>query len=301
MAGDVAGTNAPRPALTRRHTVGATSARSLLLTVLGELVLPSDRPAWTAALLSVLSGLGVEEKASRQALARTAADGLIAAERDGRRVRWSLTDPGRHLLRDGARRIYTFAEPQPAWDGRWLVLSVTVAEGQRRLRERLRTRMAWAGFGSPAANLWVSPNPHREAEAKQILGDLGLLGSALSFTGPLGAIGTEQTIVDEAWNLRGLAAEYATFLAEFAGRRPAPGDETLRTQVLLVHRWRRFPFVDPQLPRELLPPDWIGHRAGAVFRELRGRWNGEAQRRWYAVSAGQACAPAVLDGSPAGV
>lgn len=274
-----------RAALYRRHTVPATSARSLLLTVLGELVLPSNAPAWTAALVAVLGGLGVEEKAARQALARTAADGLIAAQRDGRRVRWRLTDSGRHLLTDGAQRIYTFARPQPAWDGRWLVLAVTVPERERRLRDRLRTRMAWAGFGSPAAYLWVSPNTHREAEAKQILGDLGLLDSALSFTGPLGAIGTEQTIVDEAWNLRELAGHYDDFLAEFAGRRPATADETLRTQIRLVHQWRRFPFLDPQLPRELLPADWIGHRAGAVFRQLHDFWHERAQRRWRELSA----------------
>jgi phenylacetic acid degradation operon negative regulatory protein len=252
--------------------------------VLGELVLPGDRPVWTSALVTVLGGLGVEQKASRQALARTAAEGFITAARDGRRVRWCLSDAGRHLLTDGAQRIYTFAEPQPSWDGRWLVLSVTVAEGQRQLRHRLRTRMTWAGFGSPAPNLWVSPDAHREAEAKQILGDLGLASSALSFTGPLGALGTERGLVDRAWNLADLAERYRRFLAEFARARPAPGEQTLLTQLRLVHEWRRFPFLDPQLPAELLPPKWIGRRAGAVFRERHQSWHADAQRHWQRIA-----------------
>jgi len=67
------------PSLSRRHSVGAASARSWLLTVLGEFVLPGDQPAWTSSLVAALAGLGLEEKASRQALARTAADGLIRA------------------------------------------------------------------------------------------------------------------------------------------------------------------------------------------------------------------------------
>jgi phenylacetic acid degradation operon negative regulatory protein len=268
------------PALSRRHNVGASSAPSLLLTVLGELVLPTRRPAWTSALVEVLAGLGVEEKASRQALARTAAEGFIVAERDGRRVRWALTETGERLLSDGAERIYSFAKPQPAWDGRWLVLSVPVVS-DRQLRHQLRTRLSWAGFGSPAPGLWVSANPHREAEAKQLLDDLGLAASTLSFTGPFAGIGTEQDLVNQAWNLRELAGHYTAFLAEFADAAPAPGLVTLLTQVRLVHEWRRFPFLDPQLPAELLPPDWVGARAGVVFRELHGAWHDEAQRHWH--------------------
>src|SRR5207249_4389756 len=83
--------------LSRRHSIGAESARSLLLTILGEFVLPAEQPVWTSALVRVMAGLGVEEKAARQALARTAADGWIAPSRSGRQVRWDLTGPGRRL------------------------------------------------------------------------------------------------------------------------------------------------------------------------------------------------------------
>jgi phenylacetic acid degradation operon negative regulatory protein len=162
-----------------------------------------------------------------------------------------------------------------------LLVCVTAPEGDRQVRHQLRTRMTWAGFGSPAPSLWVSPNIHREAEAKQLLRDLGQSGTALSFTGPFAGIGTQEKLVEQAWNLRELAQHYAAFLDEFAGARPAPGDETLLTQVRLVHEWRRFPFLDPQLPAELLPPDWIGARAGRRFRELHAAWHVEAQRHWH--------------------
>ncbi|GAA5196105.1 PaaX family transcriptional regulator C-terminal domain-containing protein [Rugosimonospora acidiphila] len=274
---------APRPALTRRNNVGATSAPSLLLTVLGEYVLPDGQPVWTSTLVAVLAGLGIEEKASRQALARAAAGGFIVTQRSGRRVRWQLTDPGRRLLTDGAERIYSFAEASSPWDGRWLLVSVAVPEGQRRVRQQLRTRMTWAGFGSPAPGLWVSPNAGREVEAKQIVTDLGLGEAALSFTGPFAGIGGQHTLVEQAWNLRALAERYQAFLDEFAGARPAPGDETLVAQARLVHEWRRFPFLDPKLPAELLPPDWIGIRAGGLFRKLHGAWQDGAQRHWRAL------------------
>ena len=94
-----------RPSLPRRHDGGYGSARSLLLTILGEFVLPSGEPPWTSTLLHVAGGLGLEEKSARQALARLAADGWITAHRSGRRVRWALTQQGHELLAEGATRI----------------------------------------------------------------------------------------------------------------------------------------------------------------------------------------------------
>ena len=63
----------PTAPCSRRHAAGAASARGLLLTVLGEFVLPAGGSAWTSAFIDVLGRLGVEEKAARQALMRTAA------------------------------------------------------------------------------------------------------------------------------------------------------------------------------------------------------------------------------------
>lgn len=115
----------------RRRETGAASARSLLLTVLGEFVLPADGPAWTGALVAVLGEVGVEEKAARQALSRPAAEHLLRAERAGRRVRWHLTPAGTHLLAEGSERIYGFGRQVAKWDGRWLVLAVSVPESGR--------------------------------------------------------------------------------------------------------------------------------------------------------------------------
>jgi phenylacetic acid degradation operon negative regulatory protein len=260
--------------------MGVASARSWLLTVLGEFVLPSSEPAWTSTIVTTLTGLGLEEKASRQALARTAADGLIEAERIGRRARWHLTEPGRHLLTEGAQRIYSFGGRTTAWDGRWLVLTIAVRESQRDLRHRLRTRMTWAGFGSPGSNLWVSPDPDREAEAKELLDELGLSSTALSFTGPFAGIGSARDLVRLAWNLDDLAARYQRFVREFAGLRPGTGQRSLLAQIRLVHEWRRFPFLDPRLPAELLPPQWIGARAAAVFHDRHTAWHDAAQAQW---------------------
>jgi phenylacetic acid degradation operon negative regulatory protein len=269
----------------RRPGGGPGSARSVLLTVLGEFVLPSGEPPWTASLLYLAHGLGLAEKSARQALARLAADGWIAAGRTGRRVRWALTQPGHELLAEGAARIYSFGRDNPPWDGRWLVLMVSVPESRRQLRHRLRTRLTWAGFGSPVPGVWISPQPAREAEAKQVIGELGLAAGTFSFTGPFAGIGSQRSMVEQAWHLGELAGSYREFLARFAGLRPGPGDDTLFAQIRLVDAWRRFPLADPGLPLELLPPDWIGARAAAVFTELHAAWQPAARARWAELAA----------------
>ncbi|HYQ64399.1 PaaX family transcriptional regulator C-terminal domain-containing protein [Actinophytocola sp.] len=268
------------PVVSRRREVSGGSARSLLTTVLGEFVLPLDRQVWTSALVEALALFDVEEKAARQALARTAAEGWLSADRVGRRVRWNLTADARRLLAEGATRIYGFGSKSREWDGRWLVVLVSVPETQRDLRHKLRTRLSWAGFGSPTAGVWITPHLSAEADAKLILDELDLSPQAMSYLAQYGALGSERTMVERAWDLAEVAARYQAFVDEFAVLAPSTPDEVLRAQTLLVHEWRRFPFLDPQLPEELLPPRWSGTTATALFNELHVRWRTPAQERW---------------------
>ncbi|HEY7014220.1 MAG TPA: PaaX family transcriptional regulator C-terminal domain-containing protein, partial [Streptosporangiaceae bacterium] len=51
-------------------------------------------------------------------------------------------------------------------------------------------------------------------------------------------------------------------------------------QVELVHAWRRFPAIDPALPRELLPARWSGLTAAQLFADRHERWSADAQAEW---------------------
>lgn len=277
----------PEPAgsepATRRRDSGAASARSLLLTVLGEFVLPGDGSAWTGALVAALAEVGVEEKAARQALSRTAAQELLVAEREGRRVRWRLSPAGHTLLASGAERIYGFGRAMAEWDGRWLVLSVSVPETQRRLRHQLRTRLTWAGLGSPMPGLWVTPDVEKEKEVAAVVEELGV--EAFSFTGPFGQVGDVRRVVAEAWSLGEVETEYRAFLEEVGTLRAGTPAEAFRAQVRLVQAWRRFPFLDPALPAALLPETWPGPAAAELFHRRHTRWHEPAQRHWAELSA----------------
>jgi phenylacetic acid degradation operon negative regulatory protein len=265
------------PTLSRRHAAGASSARGLLFTVLGEFVLPGGGTAWTSAVIAAFARLGVAEKATRQALMRTAADGWLRAEKAGRRTRWHLTDAARRLLTDGAERIYSFTPAAGNWDGRWLLVAARVPDGDRQARRAVRTRLNWAGFGSLGPGLWISAHPEREDEAARVLREAGLDGDAHLFVATRSGLAGAGAMVRAAWDLAAIEREYERFLAEFGG--PGPGD-VLAGQVALVHAWRRFPAIDPALPRDLLPARWSGLDAARRFADLHQRWSAEAQREW---------------------
>ena len=266
----------------RSQALGVPSTRGYLLTVLGEFVLPVGGRVWTAALLDALGALGVEERTARQAVWRSAERGLLESERIGRRTRWSLSDAARRLLSEGTRRIYSLhREPRP-WDGRWLLLYVSVPESQRDLRHRMRTRLGWVGFASIGSGTWVSPWIDRETEAREVLDDLGLAGAARSFIAKPGGIGNVGDMVAATWPLGEIAAGYGAFLDRF-GSVPTTVDsgyDAFVNQVRLVHEWRRFPFLDPDLPGDLLPRDWSGYRAAEVFHRLHEHWRSSAWAWW---------------------
>src|SRR5258706_13851767 len=56
------------PTLSRRHAAGASSARGLLFTLLGEFVLTGDGTAWTSAVIAAFERPGAEGKATPPAL-----------------------------------------------------------------------------------------------------------------------------------------------------------------------------------------------------------------------------------------
>jgi phenylacetic acid degradation operon negative regulatory protein len=236
---------------------------SLLVTVLGELVLPAGGSALTSTFIDVLGRVGMEEKAVRQALMRAARDGWLESERTGRRTLWTLTPSTAKFLSEGAERIYGFTASQSDWDGRWLQLLARAPESDRRARHILRTRLTWAGFGSPAPGVWLTTHLDRAAEASRVLDEAGARDDAQLFVAShYGGAGLA-ALVRQAWDLEAIGAEYEAFIAEFAD--PSPEDRLARL-VQLVHAWRRFPLLDPALPRELLPGDWSGTRAAALFK-----------------------------------
>ena len=248
---------APILGVRQDNRVGADSSRALLLTILGEFVLPHSGRVWTQTLTGLLDPLGVQDKAARQALARMHQRGWLERHKVGRQAQWTLTDTALQLLESGAQRIYAFGQQPRMWSGSWVVLLASVTERDRHLRHRVTSGLNWAGFGSIGQGVWLSPWLEQEQAAVDLLGRVGV--DAVTFRAELGHLGNPRELADEAWRLDELRADYESFLADTDAllAKALTGEAAAAELASLVHRWRRFPFLDPDLPRELLPEDWI--------------------------------------------
>lgn len=255
-------------------------AKALLLTILGEFVLPAGGAAWTSSLVVAADTLGIGEKNARQAIARIGEQGLIESSRHGRSVRWSLTSDGRQLLESGTGRIYGFGGRDIDWQGEWLLAHCPVAESHRSVRNQLRTDLAFLGFGELSASLLVSPHVERDGELRNVLRTLGLLDDSVILRSKTRSHDDDIDLAARAWNLTELADAYAAFSSAQHDRAPASPEASFRSVVELVHDWRHFPFVDPELPTELLPDHWAGTVALDVFRRCHDAWSPGA-RRWF--------------------
>jgi phenylacetic acid degradation operon negative regulatory protein len=90
------------------------------------------------------------------------------------------------------------------------------------------------------------------------------------YRGPL----ADRELVARCWDLDRIAGAYREFVNRYAPRlerereRAALTDEeALVERLWLVHDYRRFTYLDPGLPSELVPAHWPGTAAAAVFRE----------------------------------
>lgn len=281
------------PALTPPTTsadaprVSPGSARSLLLTLLGEFVLPARAPTWTSTLLYALHGVGVAEKSGRQAIARAAAAGWIESSRDGRRASWQLTGRGRTLISEGSLRLRSLRAAADAWDGHWLLLHISLPDARRADRLRLYRALSWIGFGNPTPGLWINPHSERAGEARRVVEDLKLDARSFAFRSTALQFGiSERELVAQSWDLPTIAAHYTGLVAYFSALRPQSPDANLFAHIELVNALQRLPFIDPALPAALLPPGWPAARAAAKLETMRMRWRDAAHQRWRELPEG---------------
>lgn len=190
----------------------------------------------------------------------------------GRRTRWHLSERALRLLREGTERIFGFLGGDVQWDRRWLVVIFSVPEESRQARTRLRKELGFAGFGFPAPGVAVSAHVGRQARAKEILDRLDIGASCLGFTGQTGFLAGDADLARRGWDLEQLAGGYERFIRTFTSRRPHAPVDACRAVTELVHEWRRSPFVDPELPEDLLPARWPGHPAKLLFDRCHQEW-----------------------------
>jgi phenylacetic acid degradation operon negative regulatory protein len=262
------------------------STQDLILTLFGEYLLERPEPVWVGHLIELLETLRVTPSAVRTALSRMQGKGWLTAVREGRRSFYSLTPTGKRLLEEGRERIHHPPRGK-AWSGDWSVITYTVPEEQREIRDRLRVRLTWLGCGPLGNGVWLSPHDV-EAPIREIAETLRIREGLHLFKGEFEGPGDPRELISRCWDLAEVDRKYRRFLAR---HRPAL-DRSLQSRERfgrlcpaesfllrfhLIHEYRRFPFIDPYLPSAFLPEEWAGDEAAEFFETFHGLLAGPAE------------------------
>lgn len=263
--------------------------QDLVITLLGAYVRPGgERPVWSGGLVDLLADFGFTPGAARVALARLVNRQLLDRLREGRQVRYTLTPRARAILADGDRRIFALGR-DPATPARWTMLWHAIPDDRRLARERFVRRLRFLGFGPVQDGAWLTPHD-REAEIAALTAELDIRRHVGVLLGHPAIDVDLDGLLGRAWDLAALAERYDRFVADFARYAdPAVRDALddgavfrLRTEV--IHQFRQFPALDPELPADLAPAPASRPAAVRLFHELYPTLAPAAQRYFEKVT-----------------
>jgi phenylacetic acid degradation operon negative regulatory protein len=261
---------------------------SLLITLLGDSVMPRGGAITLGSLIRLAQPFGLSERLVRTSVARVAQLGLLAVRREGRRSEYRLSALGRRRFAEATLRIYG-AGPV-SWDDRWTLL---LLESPARLDERSRRELRWLGFGQLSALAFVHPS-YSLVAARRRVAELGMR-DCLALHATTGTLAADRRLLAASWDLHDLGRRYRSFIADFGAvsraleldtrahpvgplSEPALLEAAFIVRTLLIHEYRKIHLRDPQLPPALLPPGWIGGEAYELCRQLYRALFGAAEQ-----------------------
>jgi phenylacetic acid degradation operon negative regulatory protein len=256
--------------------------QSMMFTLFGDYIMHRGGEAWVGSLIRIAAQFGLSEQAVRSALSRMTQKGWLRARRVGNRPYYGPTARARRLLEEGERRIFLHrADP---WDRQWRLLVYSIPERKREVRTELRKQLAWLGYGPLSSGSWICPHDVGE-DLRGLIERLGIEAYVGTFNASHTGHSTERELAARCWDLAGINRRYEQFLAKyeptfetFRRRDHVPDSECFVQRFLLIHEYRKFFFIDPELPAELLPDGWRGTRARELFHSFHKRLAEPANR-----------------------
>ncbi|WP_338598525.1 PaaX family transcriptional regulator C-terminal domain-containing protein [Sulfolobus tengchongensis] len=260
--------------------------QSLFFTLYGDYIKDAGGTISSKSIIVILKEFGFSEGAIRAGLHRMKKAGLIdSIKREDKKISYKLSEKGMLRLLEGTRRVYE--KIRRKWDGKWRLVVYNIPESNRELRDRLRRELKWLGFGMLAQSTWISPNPIEDT-LKKFIKDLYNSTNNIEVDIFLADyLGEPKRLVQKCWNLIEVEQAYKAFLEKWEKVTEKvnylKNNEAFVTRIELVHEYRKFLNIDPDLPEDLLPQNWIGYTAYELFMKLREELTPKANEFFYSV------------------
>jgi len=249
----------------------------IVFTLFGDFILPNGGKIWTSSILHLLGLLDISERAVRSTLSRMSRKGWIKPRKHGRRSEYILTPRGQALLEAGQARIF---EPLlEDWNEEWFLVVYSLPEKRRKKRHALRKQLTWLGFGSLAPGTWISPH-NRNTELQALFSDMAIEPYVEQFSGIHLGPSSAEDLVQRCWDLETLESQYQDFIDRYqpkyeADRSASEGKGSIEprnhfiTRFWMTHEFTSVPYLDPNLPPDLLPGNWAGFQARNLLENYR--------------------------------
>ncbi|RXT08793.1 phenylacetic acid degradation operon negative regulatory protein PaaX [Ammoniphilus sp. CFH 90114] len=248
--------------------------QSLLFTIYGEYVRHYGSEIWVGSLTKLMGEFGMTEQAVRAAISRMLRQGWLESKKLGNRSYYSMSSRGKKRLDEAAARIYKV--DSQGWDGTWCIASYNIPEDHRKLRDQLRKELSYLGFGMLTNSTWISPNDLVD-RLKDITHAYEINDYVEIFSASHLGWSEAQQLVQKCWNLEEINESYKEFIniyqpqykehmEQMNKKQEIPDNECFVEKTKLVHHYRKFLFIDPDLPEELLPTIWFGGEADELFK-----------------------------------
>ncbi|MCW8881298.1 MAG: phenylacetic acid degradation operon negative regulatory protein PaaX [Sedimenticola sp.] len=255
---------------------------SLVATLFGDVVESHDREIWLGSITALLEPFGVNERLVRTAVYRLAKDNFVESIKIGRKSYYRLTENARRNVGQYDQLIYYPSSKH--WDGDWTLVFTGTQGINAKQRAKLRKELTWLGYGIIAPNVYGHPTaPINPTQA--ILDRVGVTNQVVVLRAhnydPMYGLGTKG-MVRQCFKLSDLEKKYAAFIKHYRSLAKAlqntkqveneDPEHCFMLRIMLIHHYRRILLLDPKLPAELLPDNWLGQQAqdlcAAIYRPL---------------------------------
>lgn len=246
--------------------------RALMFTLFGEYIRHYGEEIWIGSLIRLMSHFGLSESSIRGATLRMVQQDYFQSRKIGNKSYYSLTSKGKRSMLDGVSRVYS--TPNTHWDGKWRILTYSVPEEMRGIRNKIRKELSWTGFGLISNSVWATPNP-LEKQVLSLINEYELEDYVIMFTSSSFVSHDDQDIIHRGWDFDEIEKKYEQFIdvytkkfnyfKEHAWNDTLTNEKCFIERTKLVHEYRKFLFLDPNFPIDLLPADWIGLKARELF------------------------------------
>lgn len=253
---------------------GTINTRSMIFTLYGDYIRHYGNEIWIGSLIRLFEEFGHNGQSVRAAISRMSKQGWIQARKEGNKSYYFLTERGESRMEEAANRIFKL-KPQ-SWDGQWRVLMYNIPEEKRNIRDELRKELVWSGFGTMAASCWISPN-NLDKELYAIIEKYDIEPYIHFFLANYDGPQKDKSLIEECWDMEVINQKYQQFITTYSAACVVAKDKLKNKEMTeaecfvertkLVHEYRKFLFVDPGLPEELLPEEWLGTQASNLFQD----------------------------------